>query len=214
MKEQMPKNVYQLISAVSAEIAKTGIGKNQTNTHQRYQFRGIDDLYNAIGPILAKHGLLMLPEIVNKRYEDRQSKDKTMIYAYVTMQYTFVSANDGSKHTITVCGEASDTSDKASNKAMSMAYKYACIQSFSIPIVGKEDSEFESNEIEKSAVINEQESKEIKDLLEKTGSDVNKFLQYFNAPNVDEMTKKQYTSAKNILGKKPVINNNAEAGNE
>jgi len=47
-----------------------------------------------------------------------------------------VSCRDGSLHTVTMFGEAMDSADKATNKAMSAAYKYACLQAFCIPTEG------------------------------------------------------------------------------
>ena len=48
-------SVYKAINAVQAELAKTGISKDRTNTQgSGYKFRGIDDVYNSVSPLLAK----------------------------------------------------------------------------------------------------------------------------------------------------------------
>jgi hypothetical protein len=44
-------------------------------------------------------------------------------------------------------GEAMDSGDKATNKAMSAAYKYACMQAFSIPTEGDNDADAHTHEV-------------------------------------------------------------------
>ena len=45
--------VYGAIAAVQAALAKHGIAKARKNAQQGYAFRGIDDVYCAIAPLLA-----------------------------------------------------------------------------------------------------------------------------------------------------------------
>lgn len=143
-----PKNVYQLISAVSAEMAKVGISKDQFNPSQRYKFRGIDDVYNALAPILSSVGLVILPRCKNRTVVEREGKSGGAIfYTVVEVEYDFISIHDQSKFTVVMYGEAMDTSDKATNKALSAAYKYACFQTFCIPTEGENDSETTGHEI-------------------------------------------------------------------
>jgi hypothetical protein len=126
--------VYQAINAVQGELAKVGISKDRKNEQQGYKFRGIDEVYNALSPILAKNGLCILPRCMDRVCVERtNAKGTALFYVTVRAEFDFVSAEDGSKHTITTYGEAMDSGDKATNKAMSAAYKYACMQAFSIP---------------------------------------------------------------------------------
>ena len=134
--------VYAAISAVMADMAKEGISKSRRNAAQGYQFRGIDDVYNALAPIMARHGLLMLPRTLSRECVERQSaKGGTLFYVVVEMEFTFVSAKDASLHTIKTYGEAMDSADKATNKAQSAAYKYAAMQAFCIPTEGDNDAD-------------------------------------------------------------------------
>lgn len=135
-------NVYQAISAVQADLAQIGISKDRKNTQGvGYNFRGIDDVYNALSPIMAKHGLCMLPRVLSREFVERQSKSGgALFYITVDMEFDLV-ASDGSKHTIRTFGEAMDSGDKATNKAMSAAYKYAAFQAFCIPTEGDNDAE-------------------------------------------------------------------------
>jgi len=141
-------NVYQAISAVQKDLSTQGISKDRKNTQgSGYAFRGIDDVYNALSPFLAKHGLCILPRVLNRESVERQSKAGGALF-YITVEVEFdLVAADGSKHTIKTFGEAMDSGDKATNKAMSAAYKYACMQSFCIPTEGDNDADAQTHQI-------------------------------------------------------------------
>ncbi|EPG6917904.1 ERF family protein [Proteus mirabilis] len=126
--------VYKAISNVAREMAETGIKKGSVNQQQGFMFRGIDAVYNALAPALVKHGLLILPRIIERTITERQTqRGGLLFYVVVKAEFEFVSVEDGSKHTVVTYGEAMDSGDKATNKAMSIAYKYAAFQTFCIP---------------------------------------------------------------------------------
>ncbi|MDF2446053.1 MAG: single-stranded DNA-binding protein [Moraxellaceae bacterium] len=140
--------VYQAISAVMADLATEGIGKNRRNVQQGYQFRGIDDVYNALSSTLARHGLLMLPRILSRTCEERTTRNgSALFYVTVAAEFDLVCAEDGSKHVIRTYGEAMDSADKATNKAMSAAYKYAAMQAFCIPTEGDNDADATTHDV-------------------------------------------------------------------
>ena len=141
--------VYQAINAVQAALSVDGIGKNRTNTQgSGYKFRGIDDVYNALAPLLAKHGLVIIPRMMKRTSEERQSKSGgALFYVTVEAEFDFIAAEDGSSHTARTFGEAMDSGDKATNKAMSAAYKYAAFQTFAIPTEGNQDADAETHEV-------------------------------------------------------------------
>lgn len=134
--------VYVAINAIQTDLNKVGITKNRKNTQQNYNFRGIDDVYNALSPLLATHGLCILPRILTRHCEERQTKSGgSMSYVTVEAEFDFVCAKDGSRHVVRTFGEAMDSADKATNKAMSAAYKYAAFQAFAIPTEGDNDAD-------------------------------------------------------------------------
>lgn len=140
--------IYQAINAVQAELAKTGIAKDRRNTQQGYSFRGIDDVYAALSPLLAKHGLCILPRMLSRTVTERTTpKGGVLFYTAVEAEFDFVSAEDGSKHTVKTFGEAMDSGDKSTNKAMSAAYKYAAFQAFAIPTEGDNDADATTHEV-------------------------------------------------------------------
>jgi hypothetical protein len=134
--------VYKAIAAVAATMAQDGIAKARRNQAQGYSFRGIDDVYNALGKVLAANGLVVLPRVLARECIERQTKQgATLFYVTVDVEFDFVSAEDSSKHTVKTYGEAMDSADKATNKAMSAAYKYAAMQAFCIPTEGDNDAD-------------------------------------------------------------------------
>ena len=139
------KEVYKAINEVQAELAKHGISKDQKNKQQGYSFRGIDDVYNALAPILSKAQLCIIPRAVERNVTERTTKSGTaLFYVVVKVDFDFVCARDESCHTATTYGEAMDSGDKATNKAMSAAYKYVCLQTFCIPLEGTPDADAET----------------------------------------------------------------------
>lgn len=142
-------HVYSAIIAVMADMAREGISKDKKNSQQGYMFRGIDSVYNALAPKLAAHGLCVLPRVIAKEVAERESKSGgTLFYTRITVEFDLVSAKDGSKHTISTVGEAMDSADKSSNKAMSAAYKYAAFMAFAIPTEGDNDADATTHEVQ------------------------------------------------------------------
>lgn len=129
MEEQ--KKIYKAIPAIMNEIGH--IGKDKRNQQQGFMFRGIDQLMNTMKPLLAKHGVFVVPEVIDRQREERVTKGGSgLLYSILTIRYHFI-AEDGSEVTAVVVGEGMDSGDKASNKAMAVAFKYACFQVFCIP---------------------------------------------------------------------------------
>ena len=139
--------VYAAINAVANILSGQGLAKNQENKHQHFMFRGIDDIYNALSRPLVDAGLRVFPRVISRETAERETKGGGTAYATVlTVEYDFVAVEDGSKHTCCVVGEAADSGDKSHSKAMSMAYKYAMLQTFCIPVAGEEDADATTHE--------------------------------------------------------------------
>ena len=129
--------VYSAIAAVAAQLAKDGISKSRNNAQQGFKFRGIDETLNALAPLLSTHGLVILPRMLSRELTERQSRNGGVLFSVVVdAEFDFVAVEDGSKHTVKTYGEAMDSGDKATNKAMSIAYKYAAFLAFCIPVEG------------------------------------------------------------------------------
>jgi hypothetical protein len=140
-------SVYECIAAVSRDIGQAGLAKARRNEQQHYTFRGIDDVLNALSPLLAKYRLVILPRVLSRTVVERATqKGGVLFYVTVEVEFDFVSAADGTMHTVKTYGEAMDSADKATNKAMSAAYKYAALQTFCIPTEGDHDADAVTHE--------------------------------------------------------------------
>ena len=123
--------IYQLIGKAIGKIG--AIGKDKKNAQQGFMYRGIDQVYNALNPVMAELGIFFCPEVLDQKREERVTKNGSVLtYTILTMRYTAY-APDGSSVSMTVVGEGMDSGDKGCNKAMSVAMKYAMFQLFCIP---------------------------------------------------------------------------------
>lgn len=123
--------------AVARAMSIDGIAKDRRNDAQRFQFRGIDDVLNALSPQWVLNDLLVVPSLVSTEQTERKNdKGTVLMFVNVVMDYTFVSTVDGTNVVVRMPGQAMDSGDKAMNKAISVAYKYTAIQLLSIPIEG------------------------------------------------------------------------------
>lgn len=127
--------IFGLIGQAMRKIG--AIGKDSTATNnsgkQMYKFRGIDAVYNALNPVMSELGLFICPEVLEQTREERRtSSGGALIYSILKVRFTMY-APDGSSVSCVVIGEGMDSGDKASNKAMSVALKYACFELFMIP---------------------------------------------------------------------------------
>jgi hypothetical protein len=147
-------HVIRAMNLVSARLAEEGISKSRSNSQQGYKFRGIDEVLNALSAIISSEKLVIIPHVESRELTERQTKNGGALFSVVVrVRYTFVSAEDGSRETIgPFDGEAMDSADKATNKAMSAAYKYMAIQTFCIPTEGDNDADATTHEVAPAAV--------------------------------------------------------------
>lgn len=212
--------IYKAISAVMEDVG--AVGKNNTNQTQKYKFRGIDDVMNALHPAMVKNHVFVTPEVLEEKREERQgSKGGLLIYSVVKVKYTFYT-DDGSGINAVVIGEAMDSGDKSMNKAMSAAFKYACFQTFCIPTEEMKDSETDSPEpiakteeqlnkqmeesVDKDLVphgegMTAQRVKRVMSELERTGVSVETILNAYKVHDLKEFSEEQYISCINRLMK-------------
>lgn len=195
--------IYKAINNVMSEIG--AVGKNQKNQQQGFMFRGIDAVMNAINPALIKNKVFVVPEILEQIREERQTKTGTnLIYSVCKVKYTFF-AEDGSSVQAVVIGEGMDSGDKATNKAMSIAFKYACFQVFCIPTEEMKDPDEECHEVESkkkqksesSAVADKKkidavQLEALKAILAGNGIDEKTVLDLYKLKSLEEVTNLKY----------------------
>lgn len=141
VREMEGKAIYQKMINVMEEIGP--IVKDQKNLQQNYKYRGAEQIYNKLKPLLAAHGIIITPEILEmvRGQEVVGSKGNAMMFTVLKIKYTFTAADDGSSISAIVAGEGMDSGDKATNKAMTAAWKYAMIQCFNLATEDVEDSD-------------------------------------------------------------------------
>lgn len=142
---QVGEKIFQAIPAIMGEIE--AVGKNKKNQQQGFMYRGIDDVMNAINPALVKYKVFIVPEVLEQSREERQTnRGGNLIYSICKIKFKFC-AEDGSYVEAVTIGEGMDSGDKATNKAMAIAFKYACFQIFCIPTEEMKDPDLESPDV-------------------------------------------------------------------
>jgi hypothetical protein len=131
--------VHQALAAVMAEVG--AIGKDRDNDQQRFKFRGIDDVQNALHGPLAKHGVLIVPSVLERIAETRQTANqKSMNVVHLHVAFS-LHGPAGDELTGSAWGEAQDSGDKATGKAHSMALKTFLLETFMVPTKDLEDAD-------------------------------------------------------------------------
>ena len=202
MEEKIPK-IYAAITGVMAEVG--AVGKKSKNTQQNFMYRGIDAVMNALQPAMIKNKVFAVPTVVEEKREERQTaKGGTIFYTRLTMVYTFYT-DDGSHVEATVIGEAMDSGDKATNKAMSIAYKYACFQVFSIPTEEMQDPDAETPPEVQPVLVDEVKVKVLKERMAKKGVSADQILGRYNVGSLEELTVIDFMKACSGLEKMPDV---------
>lgn len=123
--------IRELMTRVMADVRS--VSKSSRNTEQNYNFRGIDDVLNAVGPAMRDHGIIAMPELLDVSYRDvTTSRGKPSRECTVRVKYTFYGPA-GDELSCVVPGESMDFGDKGTAKAMSVAFRIALLQSFALP---------------------------------------------------------------------------------
>lgn len=143
--EQKPPMIYGKIADCIADVGS--VGKDHKNQQQNYSFRSIDDFYDAMQPVLAKHRLFIAPTILEHTREERTTKSGGALMTTITKVRYKIFAEDGSFIEADALGEGADSGDKSANKAAAGAIKYLFMQVFAVRVNGENlDSERESHD--------------------------------------------------------------------
>lgn len=204
--------IYSAICGVMEDIGV--VGKNDTNKQQGFKYRGIDSVMNALNPAMIKHKIFCVPEVLEQTREERTTaKGATLIYSVCKMRYRFY-ATDGSSVDAVVVGEGMDSGDKATNKAMSVAFKYACFQTFCIPTEDlMDDPDADSHENTKKVDkgtsqpnIDDERNRlleELKGELVRTGYGWGAVTKTYKVDSIDNLTKLQIKDCIAQMKKQP-----------
>ena len=134
-----PPKIHAQMLAILADLP--AIGKTSRNEQQKFMFRSHDAVLNALNPLLAKHGVFVVPDIIGRITAHRQTgRGSTMYEVNLHVRFTFY-ADDGSSVSASTWGEGTDMGDKATNKAMTMAFKAVLAQAFAVSTEEQQDTD-------------------------------------------------------------------------
>lgn len=123
--------IYAALAAVMRDVDH--VAKDSRNTQQNFSFRGVDAVVNASGPAFRKHKVIVLPVLQSVVYEAMPlASGKSATVCRLVVAYRFC-AQDGSSIEAVVAAEAFDMGDKATPKAMSVAFRTALLQALALP---------------------------------------------------------------------------------
>jgi hypothetical protein len=126
---------------LKAREAVGAIDKTRRNDKFKYNYRGIEEVLNAVGPALLESGVNVRPELVHYEYRDVTTGQNQTRMREVTLWVAYhYEASDGSDYVVTVPGEAYDSASSATSKAMSAALRTAHLQALQIPVAMQDEA--------------------------------------------------------------------------
>ena len=145
------QSVYQLVARVMGDVQAVGKDGEVTSGPARYKFRGIDAVVKAVGPALRAHGVICSPLVEGYEYHTVEvgSQRSRMASVRVTVRYRWYGPNGDSFDSVSV-GEAFDSGDKATAKAMSVAFRTMLLQTLAIPT---DEPDPDSETFERAATV-------------------------------------------------------------
>jgi hypothetical protein len=143
-------NIYTLMPRAMEMIGVVGKDQKFSGGKVNYNFRGIDGALNACHPVFQKLGITPSTKVIQYNSEAVEiGQYKTPGYHVTLLMEVSFFAPDGTFITSTMAGEGLDTSDKATNKAMAAAFKYALYYTLCVATeeMAKDDSDHESPQL-------------------------------------------------------------------
>jgi hypothetical protein len=208
----MPETKALPIAQALNEIMKAvgAIAKTDRNNAQGFNFRGIDSVVNAVSPQLQKFGVVVVPTVEEYDYASVEiGKNRTVMgHVKVKVTYTFIGAN-GDSIKATVVGEAMDSGDKATAKAMSVAFRTALLQSLSLPTddIDPDAQSYERSEkvvVDTKALATAIASASDLDTLAKLGAYITKYKDAIE-PAILETLRISFKEAQTRVGTAPAV---------
>lgn len=136
--------IHELIPKIAAELG--AVGKNrQMGDQGGYKYRGVEDIVNALSPILASHGVYVRVEVLEREtaFHDRVDRQGVkygfQTHTILKVAHWLIAADETIAGPWVTIGEALDVSDKSSNKAMTAAWKYAMVDAFTVAYADQDD---------------------------------------------------------------------------
>lgn len=211
-----PLNLYQKLAEVRRRMGY--IQKRGHNERSNYSYVTAADIAGAVGDLLSQLGVVVVPSLDSISYEPvRTSNGQVERVAHVVMTYTFTDVDTAEAVTVKVPGEGLDAGDKAPYKAMTGALKYALLQSFLLATGDDPEEEritpsaSSTHQVRTSdRVVTAEEACELRQLIEDTGTELERVLAYYKVASLEEMTESAYRRAVEVLNRKLAKRGNQE----
>ncbi len=204
-------NLRQKLAEVRRRIGY--VQKRGHNERQNYSYVTAADIAGSVGDILAELGVVVIPTLEDISYESAVGRGEASRTARVVMAYTFADVDSGEELIAKVAGQGLDPGDKAPYKAMTGALKYALLQSFLLatgddPEDERLDARFTTTNPER--LISGEQGRELKKLIDDTGTELERVLAYYKVASLGEMTETAYRRALEVLNRKLAKRGNQE----
>lgn len=137
-------SIHQRMAGILGELP--AIGKDAYNQQQSFHYRSHDDVLNALNPLLAKWGVFLVPHVLERTTSERKTRSGGTLYEVnLHVQYTFYGVG-GDSIVASAWGEGTDSGDKSTNKAMTMAFKNVLAQAFAVSTADTIDADGHTDE--------------------------------------------------------------------
>jgi len=208
-KDPIRLNLRQKLAEVRRRIGY--VQKRGHNERGNYSYVTAADIAGSIGDLLSELGVVVIPSLENITYESAATRGETTRMAQVVMAYTFADVDSGEEIVAKVAGQGLDPGDKAPYKAMTGALKYALLQSFLLATGDDpEDDRVDGRGVTSERHISPDEIRTLKQLIEDTGTELERVLAYYKVPSLEEMTATTYRRALEVLNRKLTQRTNRE----
>lgn len=138
-------NVHECLARAMALVKP--VGKEGKNREQGYAFKKIDDFMTAANVAMAEAGIHQVPRVLQRITDESHLTSNKAIMRWVDLEVEFTFYGPaGDSVTAVTWGEGRDAADKATNKALTAAQKYALMYVLMVPTSDIQDADRESPE--------------------------------------------------------------------
>lgn len=195
--------IFAAMTAVQAALTRVGVGKDGVNQQQNFKYRAWDAVQQALAPILADNKMLIIPRVEQREENTSQTKNGSVMYRVVLSgAIQFVSGVDGSTFEYPAKGEAMDSGDKATSKAITMMVKYAVLHGLCIPLEGVADGDAESAPETVPPRVTDSQAADLEALIDEVGADKQGFLEWLKTDSIENIPAKDFSRAVKALERK------------
>jgi hypothetical protein len=200
-------NIFKRFSAVQAAMSKVGIDKEGVNKHQRYNYRGIDQVMNTLAPVLAENEVLIIPSVTNHNMTQGTTKSEGVCFHHcVEVEYTITGPEGDQLGPFKSRGECIDTSDKGLNKACTAAYKYWVLTALCVPLEGQEDADSVTPAPAEPVLgLTPEQMQELLGLCMQSNTAVDDFVKWAGFPNMVSIPFTEFDKLVQALNKKLAV---------